>query len=171
MFNHYITPQQWLGRQSKTASMILGLCLSLGLAGAAVAESVSVAARRDLAPANLDDGEYVYSSASEANQLGETYMVFEADGDRIVGGFYMPSSSFDCFDGRLEENQLALNIQDSYSEQTYHFNLAVRRDTLVAAAQGTANNANIPGFQPLDGLTAVDEQVLETCRGVMGANN
>jgi hypothetical protein len=167
MFNHYINPQQWLGRQRRTAAMVLGLCLSLGLAGNATAESISVAARRDLAPASLDDGEYVYGSASEAHQLGETYMVFEANGDRIVGGFYMPSSSFDCFEGRLDENQLALNIQDSYSDQTYDFNLAIRRDTLVAAGQG-ATNANIPGFQPLDSLTATDEQVLETCRGVMG---
>ncbi len=167
MFNNYINPQQWLQRQGKAAAMVLGLCLSLGVAGTALAESVSVAARRDQAPANLDDGEYVYGSVPEANQLGETYMVFEADGDRIVGGFYMPSSSFDCFEGRLEENQLALNIQDSYSDQTYDFNLAIRRDTLVAAGQG-ASNANIPGFQPLDGLTATDEQVLETCRGVMG---
>lgn len=167
MFNNYINPQQWLRGQGKAAVMVLGLCLSLGVAGAAMAESVSVAARRDQAPANLDDGEYVYGSVPEANQLGETYMVFEANGDRIVGGFYMPSSSFDCFEGRLEENQLALNIQDSYSEQTYGFNLAIRRDTLVAAGEGTAN-ANIPGFQPLDGLTATDEQVLETCRNVMG---
>lgn len=132
----------------------------------AVAESVSVAARLETAPSNLTDGQHVYSSASEANQVGETYMVFEAEGNRVVGGFYMPSSSFDCFYGRLDENQLALNIQDSYSDEVYPFNLAVRRDTLVAEG-GPTTNANIPGFQPLGGLSDVDEQVLNTCRGLV----
>ncbi|TVR14275.1 MAG: hypothetical protein EA395_02895 [Phormidium sp. GEM2.Bin31] len=166
MFKPTVNPQQWLLRQGKATSIILGLLLTLGFTGMAVAESVSVAARLDTAPGNLTDGQHVYSSASEANQVGETYMVFEAEGNRVVGGFYMPSSSFDCFHGRLDEDQLALNIQDSYSNDVYPFNLAVSRDTLVADGQ-SATNANIPGFQPLETLSPVDEQVLSTCRGML----
>ncbi|NMG58643.1 hypothetical protein E1H12_08935 [Geitlerinema sp. P-1104] len=166
MLNHTFKPQQWLLRQGKATSIILGLLLMLGFTGIAVAESVSVAARLETAPSNLTDGQHVYGSAPEANQVGETYMVFEAEGNRVVGGFYMPSSSFDCFHGRLDENRLALNIQDSYSNEVYPFNLAVSRETLVADGQSAAN-ANIPGFQPLESLSAMDEQVLDTCRGLL----
>ena len=58
MFKHTLTLQRWLLRSGKATSIILGLLLTLGFTGMAVAESVSVAARLETAPSNLTDGQH-----------------------------------------------------------------------------------------------------------------
>ncbi|NJN91022.1 MAG: hypothetical protein HC878_12035, partial [Leptolyngbyaceae cyanobacterium SL_5_14] len=40
----------------------------------------------------LPDGTYVFGQSPEANQVGSTYLVFEANDEQIVGAFYMPAS-------------------------------------------------------------------------------
>lgn len=152
-------------------------CISLAAAFTAVlsgalvarsarAESTSVAARLDANPAALTDGTHLYGSTSQPQQIGETYMVFEAQGDRVVGGFYQPSSSFDCFYGNLNGDRLALTVVNSYSQDRYPFALAVSRDSQVAGRSGSSANVEIPGFQSLNELGEVDRHILSTCQAV-----
>lgn len=145
------------------AATVFAIGSSLAVASIARAESVSITARLNTTPSAITDGTHVYGSATQPQQIGETYMVFEAQDDRVVGGFYQPSSSFDCFQGNLNGDRLALTVTNSYTQAAYPFHLAVTRNTAVAG-QDTDIPLNIPGFQPLDDVSSMDRQVLDTCQ-------
>lgn len=125
---------------------------------------------------SLPPGIYVYGQSPQRDQLGQTYLVFEvlpeaiADEEfgsgAIVGGFYMPSSSFDCFEGALEADRLALTITDSYTAETYSYGLALATSTV--AAQDPQVPFGLEGFQSLDGFSETDYKVLSTCKADAG---
>ncbi|MBW4652437.1 MAG: hypothetical protein KME20_05235 [Kaiparowitsia implicata GSE-PSE-MK54-09C] len=112
----------------------------------------------------MPDGTYLYGQSTEADQVGSAYMVLDVEGDRIVGAFYMPQSSFDCFYGEVQPRQLALNIIDSYERDVYPYQVAVDQTGAVASASGEAVPPTIEGFYQLEELGALDRHVLEACR-------
>jgi hypothetical protein len=113
---------------------------------------------------HMPDGTYLYGQSTEADQVGSAYMVLDVEGDRIVGAFYMPQSSFDCFYGEVQPRQLALNIIDSYERDVYPYQVAVDQTGAVASASGEAVPPTIEGFYQLEELGALDRHVLEACR-------
>jgi hypothetical protein len=70
---------------------------------------------------SLSTGTYLFGESAKAGQLGESYLVFEVLDDRsIVGAFYAPRSSFDCFYGNAKVGtQLNLTAVDSYTQVSY----------------------------------------------------
>ena len=72
----------------------------------------------------LSEGIYFYGEAPIPDELGHSYMVFEAQGERIVGAIYMPLSSFDCFQGELTAAALNLEITNSYTQEVYAYAIA-----------------------------------------------
>ena len=113
--------------------------------------------------APLANGVYLYGQQSAAAQPGSVYMVFEVTGHRAVGAFYMPSSSFDCFSGDISATGLDLTVVDSYEQTSHPYSLSVE-PTLTAGRAGA--EFNISGFTPINTLSAIDENVLETCQTV-----
>lgn len=114
----------------------------------------------------LDDGTYLYGQVTEPNQIDSAYMVFDVKGQTIVGAFYMPHSSFDCFQGTIQSDELALTIHDSYSQDTFPFTVALVPNDEAIAFEGTAvaPPMDIDGFQPLESLSDNDQRILSTCR-------
>lgn len=108
------------------------------------------------------DGIYLFGQQPQPDQLETTYLVFEALAGEVTGAFYMPYSSFDCVQGRLQETQLALTITDSYSEQTFAYALGLERDTVIASANRAAT-VSIDGFYPLP-VADNDLAILGTCK-------
>ncbi len=161
---------------------LAGLFLALGLviggvstvpaqsaeSSAAVSPAASVSESRSESSESsplLQDGAYLYGQAPEPEQIGAAYLVFEVEGDRILGAFYMPYSSFDCFQGGFEGNQMALTITNSYERTTHPYSIAVSSPSTVA----TANNPAIAplaldGYHHLPHLSENDERILSTCR-------
>ena len=93
-------------------------------------------------------------------------MVLESTGSRIYGAVYFPSSSFDCFQGQIQGNQLAMTIVDSYSQEAYPYNVALVTDTAIAATdlpQGLSP-VNLTGFHAIPTITDQDLAMLEVCR-------
>ena len=113
--------------------------------------------------APLADGVYLYGQQETASQVGSIYMVFEVIGSRAIGAFYMPSSSFDCFNGAISSTRLDLNVIDSYEQTSHPYSLDVE-PTLIAGQAGA--ELNISGFTPVNALSEMDEQILETCQTV-----
>ena len=116
----------WFSRLRSGA--IAASFLFVGLIGGAVAaqevagsEAEPIAASQTLP----GDGIYLYGQSAEPEQIGQAYMVFEARQGKVVGAFYMPRSSFDCFYGDLGSQQMALKIVDSYGEGTYDYAIAL----------------------------------------------
>lgn len=118
-----------------------------------------------LNPRSLADGVYLYGQAPEPEQLGAAYMVFEVNQGDVVGAFYMPRSSFDCFSGRFEADRLALTIVDSYEQTRYPYAIALDSTSSVAMAGGeTIAPVGLEGFQRIAQLSANDQRILSTCK-------
>ncbi len=119
------------------------------------------------APSNAPtDGMYLYGQASEAGQIGSTYIVFETRDAKMVGALYMPYSSFDCFYGSVEDTQLAMTVISSYDQEAYPYSIAIHRDSAVANASGFASdsNFNLEGFHQIDELDEMAQHVLGVCQ-------
>ena len=112
------------------------------------------------------DGRYLYGQSSEAGQIGSTYVVFETRNAMIVGALYMPYSSFDCFYGGIEANQLAMTVISSYDQEAYSYSIPIQPDSAVAAASGSAstNSLSLEGFHRIDTLDEMAQHVLGVCR-------
>lgn len=114
---------------------------------------------------SLADGVYLYGQSPQPEQLGAAYMVFEVTQGDVVGAFYMPRSSFDCFSGQFEANRLALSIVDSYEQTAYPFAIALDSNSPVAMAGGEAiAPVGLEGFQRIDQLSTNDQRILTTCK-------
>ncbi|MGJ3252643.1 MAG: hypothetical protein ACFE0J_16165 [Elainellaceae cyanobacterium] len=113
---------------------------------------------------SMPNGVYLYGQSAQPDEIGAAYMVFEVNGDRIVGAFYMPYSSFDCFHGELQANQLALNITDSYERDTYPYSVALTTPSAVAADNPAIAPVELEGYHQIDAVSDNDHRILDTCR-------
>lgn len=117
------------------------------------------------APVQPADGVYLYGQQPVPNQLATAYFVFEAQGGAVTGAFYMPSSSFDCVQGRIDNQQMALNVTDSYSQETtsYALTLEAPNAQLASFDSVVATPPNISGYHSLP-VSDRDRDLLATCQ-------
>ncbi len=166
----------WLTRLYRplTRLGILISCLGLVSAGLALQTGHGLAqvtpATATTAPQTASSfpapGRYLFGQVPTPNQIGQGYMVLESTGNQIYGAVYFPSSSFDCFQGQVQGNQLAMTIVDSYSQEAYPYNVALVTDTAIAATnlpQGLSP-VNLAGFHAISTMTDQDLSMLEVCR-------
>jgi hypothetical protein len=124
----------------------------------------------DKSDVSLPDGVYLYGESSELDQIGQTYMVFESRGGKIIGAFYMPHSEFDCFYGTRQGNELALTVINSYDGMTHTFALGIVENYPVASTsdrQPPGNgetNFSLEGLQAIANLSDLDRRLLATCK-------
>lgn len=115
----------------------------------------------------LEEGVYLYGQSPQPEQIGQAYMVFEVKQGQVTGAFYMPRSSFDCFTGVPQGNQLNLNIIESYSQEAYSYNIGFSNTAVVAAAQGQGtekNNIVLEGFHRIPTVSENDTRLLSQCK-------
>jgi hypothetical protein len=111
------------------------------------------------------DGIYLYGQSPEPDQTGSAYLVFEVRDRLVVGAFYMPHSSFDCFHGQVEAQQLALTIIDSYEQQAYPYAIALTETSTVAATDAsTVVPVALDGYYALDQISENDHRILGVCQ-------
>lgn len=181
-FNRHATksPQQshlWHGVERSIATLAVALGLGLVLcpwATAAEPEIVETEPTTEaIAPSEVDsafsDGVYLYGQSQEPDQIGSEYLVFEVRDRQIIGAFYMPHSSFDCFSGRVEENQLALTIIDSYEQQEYTYAIALDETAAIASTDpSTVIPVGLDGYVRLDQVSENDQRILGVCQADLG---
>ena len=88
-------------------------------------------------------------------------MIFEARAGQMVGAFYAPHSSFDCFEGNVQSNRLSLAITETYSQDVYPYMLSLD-DTAIAGPGGS--QFAIAGFHQIDTVSENDMRMLNTCQ-------
>lgn len=151
--------------------MVLGGLLGLTLMGTAASAQVVDAQGigTTLAQAPLaGDGVYFYGQAPEVDQVGAGYMVFEAHGDRVVGAIYFPYSSFDCFHGQINQRELALQVTNSYTQETYPFEIALVPTTPIANRDGAvATSMTLEDLYNLGAARDAEQAILQTCKAFM----
>lgn len=147
----------------------LGLLMTASLATATVAAmDRTVSAQPQPAQPEsaqlLEDGVYLYGQSEQPEQIGSEYLVFEVNQGKVTGGFYMPRSSFDCFYGNVEDNQLALTVIDSYEQTLHPYAVALATADSVASDSGTAVPVGLEGYHRINTLGEIDQQILSTCK-------
>jgi hypothetical protein len=156
-----------IGRFS-TLAISVGLLGTLGCAIAAPALA-NIDTTEKLAKAEIEETTapqaFLYGESQEPDQLGKGYIVFEKTGNQVIGAFYQPRSSFDCFAGTVEQNRLALNVTETYTNEVFDYTLALDPSAPIAST-GTvgALPLSIQGFQVLPELSANDQRILSTCK-------
>ncbi|WP_049560098.1 hypothetical protein [Limnoraphis robusta] len=113
----------------------------------------------------LANGTYLYGQSPQRDQLGQAYMVFEVNQGRMVGAFYMPHSSFDCFWGTPQGNGLALTVIDSYTQETHPYAIGFNPSVVAASTSGGADQSvSLEGFYPIESISQADRKILEVCK-------
>ncbi len=113
----------------------------------------------------LQDGVYFLGMAPRPDELGMAYLVFEARNSEVVGAFFMPYSSFDCFQGTVANNQLAMTITNSYTQETYDYAIALVNRGDAVATLGTPDlPLQLDGFYDLGMPREGELSILETCQ-------
>ena len=181
MFN--IPVRSSKGRQfavERIEKSVAGLLLTLGLVGAGLpslpASSMEALKFTKSAPPKvaqvaqgstaqpLADGVYLYGQSPKRDQLNSAYLVFEVTQGQVMGAFYMPRSSFDCVYGNLQSDQLALNVVDSYSRESYPYAVALQGGGAIADAQGAVPPVTLEGMHRIDNINSNDQRILSTCK-------
>ena len=109
----------------------------------------------------LSNGVYLFGEQPLPNQLQTAYMIFEARAGEVVGAFYSPYSSFDCFRGSIDNTQLSLAITETYSQEEYAYALNLE-DTPIAGPGGS--QFGIEGFHQIEAVSENDLRILSTCQ-------
>lgn len=112
-------------------------------------------------PAN---GVYLYGQSPNRDQLGRAYLVFEVSKDRVVGAFYMPNSSFDCFFGNLTANKLALTVIDTYDRTPHPYAISLAPNGQVASSSSSAPSLSLVGYHRISSLSDNDQRILNICK-------
>jgi hypothetical protein len=113
----------------------------------------------------LPNGTYLYGEASTPDQIGSAYMVFQVEDAQVTGAFYLPHSSFDCFQGQFQGDRLSLTVVDSYSQTPHDYSIAVQTNQYLASATNSVVlPVQIDGYQPIAQVSENDQRMLDTCK-------
>lgn len=114
---------------------------------------------------SIEDGVYFYGSAPQPDEIGAAYMVFEAQDADVVGAMYMPHSSFDCFRGQIDGNELALQITNSYTQEVYNYAIAlVTPEDPIASIGSAAAPLQLDGFYDVGEPREAETEILAICQ-------
>lgn len=124
----------------------------------------SESVRSTVQPRSLSDGTYLYGQVAKADQIGQTYLVLQVR-DRIVkGAIYEPFSSFDCLQGKVQANRLALTITNSYEQTQSPYAITLQTNSQVATAANPPLEAvKLAGFHQIQTLSSNDRRLLSIC--------
>lgn len=150
------------------ATLVLGLTpfFQGAIAQAASPESLEaeLISEAQSATSLPEDGVFLYGQSPQPEELGAGYMVFESFQNYVVGALYMPYSSFDCFQGQLNNGELAMTITNSYTQESYPYAVALQSTDAIASASGGASPLQLEGFHQLEAPSENDLNILATCK-------
>lgn len=154
--------QLFLQASAKRPLSLVALLFGVFLGLAPLAPTTALASEVTGEP--LADGVYAFGDHPEANQIGSTYLVMAVNNGDVVGGFYQPASSFDCFNGQIVGQTLDLTVVNSYEQTEHPFSLAMEANDAVASQAGGATQWVPAGFHALAELSETDHTVLQVCQ-------
>ena len=113
---------------------------------------------------SLPNGTYLYGQVAKAEQIGKTYLVLQVRDRAVAGAIYQPASSFDCVQGTVQANRLALAIANSYEQTQSPYSIALQTNSRVATATNPPLAAvKLVGFYQIQTLSDNDRRLLSIC--------
>ncbi|NJN39205.1 MAG: hypothetical protein HC790_11615 [Acaryochloridaceae cyanobacterium CSU_3_4] len=94
----------------------------------------------------LKEGIHLFGQAQSPGQFQTEYILFKMHHNRVMGAFFMPSSSFDCFFGTVEAKKLKVSVMATYEQQTYN------------------HTVNLNQYHPIQDISNNDLRILDVCR-------
>ena len=112
----------------------------------------------------ISNGVHLYGRSPEPNQIGQEYLVFEVDGNRVIGAAYLPRSEFSCFSGTVNSQQMSLSMVDPYNQSIYPYNIALQETSPLATASNQVPHAvGLAGYQRVEQISSNDRRMLNVC--------
>ena len=113
------------------------------------------------------NGVFLYGSSQRAGEFGKGYIVFEKQAGKVVGGMYMPSSEFNCFQGTLDRSgEIAMTVK-GYAGDINLIQVASRGRFPKEDENELANYAysvTLQDYYQLDTVGNNDQHILKTCK-------
>jgi hypothetical protein len=110
---------------------------------------------------SVANGVHLYGESLRPNVIGKEYIIFEKNGSKAIGAFYLPRSEFSCFYGQFKDARLNVTLFDPFDRHKYTFSLALAADGLTASKQPMLGQ---PTYQPLSKISTNDRQILAACK-------
>ncbi|MFN6460471.1 MAG: hypothetical protein RMZ41_001305 [Nostoc sp. DedVER02] len=120
----------------------------------------------------VKDGVYLYGQSPKSNQLGQGYIIFQKQQDKITGALYMPQSEFNCFQGTLNKSgELAMTVNSTSNEaSTPQSNQVAANNTLPRVSEDDFRSypysVALQDFYQLNSITASDRRTLQMCNNL-----
>jgi hypothetical protein len=116
------------------------------------------------------NGVYLYGESPYPNVVGKEYIIFETNGKKTSGAFYLPRSEFSCFYGQFKGLQLNGTLIDPFNSQRSNFTLAL--DSLAERLRQRNHELNAstkpilgqPAYQQLRHISNNDRRILAACK-------
>ncbi|MDF5708530.1 MAG: hypothetical protein PUP90_12805 [Nostoc sp. S4] len=116
------------------------------------------------------DGIYLYGQSPKADQLGQAYIIFQKQRDRVTGALYMPQSEFNCFQGTLDQSgELAMTVNGSSNEASSDESDRVAASSRLPKVgedelETYAYSVALQDFHRLNSISASDRRILQMCK-------
>ncbi|MEM8639158.1 MAG: hypothetical protein AAGG51_10135 [Cyanobacteria bacterium P01_G01_bin.54] len=122
--------------------------------------AVSLEKPQEMPQAN---GLHFYGQATEANQLGSDYLLYEVQGEQVTGVIFQPQSEYACFQGNVTTDALELAIADPFDGTVYPYTIAFEHQTVQVA--GTLHNlVTLAGLNAIATVGESEQELLAQCR-------
>ncbi|MEH2114612.1 hypothetical protein [Nostoc sp.] len=116
------------------------------------------------------DGIYLYGQSPKPNQLGQGYIIFQKQQDKVTGALYMPHSEFNCFQGTINPSgELAMTVNTSSNEANSNQSNQVATNSRLPKINDDESNSYayslaLQDFYRLNSITASDRRTLQMCK-------
>lgn len=116
------------------------------------------------------DGVYLYGQSPKPNQLGQAYIIFQKQQEKVTGVLYMPQSEFNCFQGTLKPSgELAMTVNGSANEASSNQSNQVATSSRLPKvgedeSSSYAYSVALQDFYRLNSITASDRRTLQMCK-------
>lgn len=115
-------------------------------------------------PTMVEERIHLYGESPQLDTVGASYLVFTAQDNQVTGAIFMPYSSFDCFEGQLGRQTLALEIRNSYTQELHTYAIALETEgTLANSAGGAFSDLHLDGFHNLGEPRESELSILAVC--------
>lgn len=118
----------------------------------------------------VKDGIYLYGQSPKSNQLGQGYIIFQKEQDKVTGALFMPHSEFNCFQGTLNPSgELAMTVNSSSNEASSpQSNQVAASNRLPQVSEDELSSypysLALQDFYHLSSITASDRRTLQMCK-------
>ncbi|MEH2329907.1 hypothetical protein [Nostoc sp.] len=118
----------------------------------------------------VKDGIYLYGQSPKPNQLGQGYIIFQKQQDKVRGALYMPQSELNCFQGTINPSgELAMTVNSSSNEaSSEQSNQVATSNRLPQVAEDESNpyaySLALQDFYRLNSIAASDRRTLQMCK-------